>query len=87
MIDHSLRIAVGISGNIVFLENYPKEERFEGLHEMVQDLERDTTLDQEAGLYLVNLQITDNLDRRHVPDWDYDAYLEIKEIIPIMTTS
>lgn len=84
MINHPLKLAVGIHGTIVFLENYPHEEEFQGLHEMVEDLERDVTMNEEPGIYEAILEMSDNMNSSHRPDWDYNSYLDIKEMKPIM---
>ena len=53
-----LKIAVGVRGNIVFLEKFPNDEDHPYMNDFLQGLESDSTFNEAAGIYLATLDFT-----------------------------
>jgi hypothetical protein len=77
-----LKVAVGITGRVVVLEQFPDDEEHAGLHEMLAEIEIDSSeVEYSAGIYMATFQVEQTSPR---DPSDIEAYLDIvkMETIP-----
>ena len=73
-----LKVAVGIHGNIVFLEEFPDDEHHAYMNESLSDVEANSAFNDASGIYLAELRFDGGQETRH--DGESDPYLEIVKI-------
>ena len=75
-----LKVAVGVYGDVVFLEKFPDDEEHGGLNDMLLDCHREFDAVEGPGVYMATMGMTST-----GPDWtgDYDAYLDILKLEPV----
>jgi len=73
-----LKIAIGVHGNIVFLEKFPDDEDHPYMNESLPDIESDSTFNDFPGIYLATLEFVGGRYGDH--NGEEDAQLEIVNV-------
>lgn len=75
----TLKIAVGISGRVLFLEKFPDDEEHAGLNDFIPDIEYSIDVTEPPGLYMASFRfVTANSFLE--PD---EQYLDIDKLEPV----
>ena len=76
-----LKIAIGVHGNVVFLEKFPDDEHHAYMNDDLSNVESDSTFKDAPGIYLATLEFNggQGLDYNGEPN-DYLAIVEHEKL-------